>query len=662
MARRKILFITKVLSATFLAFFALSACGQKQAATAKSAPPNAYAGPNAKAVAGEKPSGAAAAQKPETAPPAALSGWITPDERWPAQVGVDILVLVDAPGLDATEVDAITRPTIKMWRGAVGVAQVFSRASAAEFRAVVRFEPGAKPSAARTLVSEIWQKLAIDKFGPLQIEAIARGARAQQVLMIMAAGGRTEATTVAQGPLQPWAAQLPKATRAHIAGAVRPFLIADVMAPAVRNSALDFSQILDGLDKTLRAHTDVAVEAGSDDALRAAIATVKLPRHRNAGIQELPTVGLDQVVAITRAAGEPTREARNGQVPMTALLVDAGFGPADAGMGAADTAWRRKPENAKQLGSGTELFPVALSHAYRFALWLRPGQKMETLAELSARLQKTRLGPEVTGMFAMQGQDGIAESIDIAGREGRVWTVWVVLSTPDMEMALHAALAHLGDGTWQAHLLADSFDTALGWLADSAATAGMLVSSPTGENLASNVSQVAAALNKISKTPQLQTGPPKHPAADLFARLQPQNVGRVPVAALAMATHLTQHHVYLGQFGVTPVWLGDGGAALSAEFGKLPLTYQDYDDKPQAGSRIWLLSDLLQPPQTDLVLDRLRVDDRPALWLTSDSTGDLPTVHANGFWDLVERTLDLHDGVAIFPFDLAQRALGTAAR
>lgn len=661
MTGRQILLVIKMFATMSLALAAFSACGQKQTPAAKPSAPKGENSAQPKASAIDKADTQAGTNPTTPAQDVELSGTLTPDQRWPPQVGVDILVVAEAPGLAATEVDALTRPTLKLWRAAAGVSQVFSRASAAEFRAVVRFDPGAKPSAARALVADLWQKLPNDKLGPLRLEAIARGARAQQVLMIVAAGGRAQATVAAQGPLQQWAAQLPKATRAHIVGAVRPYLVADLISPSIRNSELDFAQILDALPKALGKSRVAPTDAAADEGLRTELASMKLPRHQTAGAQTLPPVGLDQVLAVTRAVGEPTREARNGQVPMTALLADGGFAPADAGMGAADTAWRRKPYNIKLLGSGVELFPVALSHAYRFALWLRPGQKMETLAELSARLQKTRLGPEMTGMFAMQGQDGIPESIDVEGQAGRVWTVWVVLSTPDMEMALRAALDRLGDGAWKAHLLTDSFDSALGWLTESAGTAGMFVTSPTGENLAANVSQVAAAINKIAKNAQLQTGPPRHPAADLFARLQQPNVARVPAAALAIATHLSQSRVYLGQFGTTPVWLGSGGAALQSEIGKLPLAYQDYDAKPAATSRVWLLSDLLQLPVGDLVLDRLRVDDRPALWLTSDSMGDLPAVHANGFWDLVERTLDLHDGIAIFPFDLSQRALGVAA-
>lgn len=589
-----------------------------------------------------------------------LHGAVPPDDRWPALARVDVLVHVPAPTLDPAACDDAVRPVAAALRAQPGVEQVLVYAAAGHARVLVRFAVGRTPKSAENSVRDVWQAAPPAHTAPPDIAAIARGARARTATLVLAPEGRPQATALVDAWL-PALAQLPHATRAHVVGAVRPFITLDLLPPALAQNDLELADVL----AALRALTGTATAAKGAhpaavvvDMVQARLAPVLLPRRTPPGAQPLPPVPLASLVAVVPGVGEPVREARNGQLPVTGWLIDSAWSATLPPLAQAEATWRRA--QGPTLPPDVQLRALAVEGAYRFVLTLPPQGVPEPLDALSQRLQRVREHPDLTGMLAIQGIDGVPEKLDVEARGGRAWTVWLQASAADMELVLREVAIRLGaatkdnpnPGPWRVHLLASDHDTALGWLLGTWATAGALLSAPTAGPLSAMVAEVGKPLQSAASVRELTSGPQRHAAPGPFARSNRAAAVGLPPALLHAVLKLTEGPVYMGHWEDLPWWVGLPRGLLGAQQGALPLQSGGPDGEPR------LLADVLQLPDTTPVLDRVRVDGRPALWLGAESAGELPDAFSLSFWALVERNVVLAPGMRVDPFVLRDQALG----
>lgn len=571
--------------------------------------------------------------------------------RWPELVAVDVLVLADAPVLDPTAGAAVLAPLTTAWRALPGVVHVYTRALDGQLRAVVRFSPGTPPERARASVQQAWQAQQPESVAVPRIQAIGRSARTRLAISVLAPGGRQEATAqiAAYGAAVLQAVE--GVTRLSVAGAVRPFLQVEALAPELQGNHLALTDLVQALLVPLTgvAATDPVA------AVRSALSEVKLGNQPDS-----PKIA--RVVSFAPGIGEPVREARNGHLPVTALLFDAAPQQTDGALVTASNTWRRDPARAKEF-AGTDLHTQFIGNAYRYALRCR--DKPEAIAALSQRLQAVRLVPDVVSVFATQGTDGIPETLDVDGNGGQVWTVWVGASAPQMEVVLrgvHDRLALDADGKpgpWLVHPLPADWDTALGWLLNTQASGALLASAPNPGLLAPVIGAVSSVIQRSAAVWQVRSGPARHPPGPLWARLQQDTARTLPADAVALAQGLTQGAKWLGEQAGVAIWLALPGGVRQAQQVNIPVARQT-----QPGSkaqRTVSLGDLQQPPSTEPVLDRVDVDGRPALWLAADVRSDLADGFAESFWDAVERTVDPSGGLRVEPLLTRAQALASEA-
>jgi multidrug efflux pump subunit AcrB len=574
-----------------------------------------------------------AVQKPTG--PTPLQDLLPDDAHWPAQVPVDVLVLVDAPTLSPAQGAQALRAVEGAWQTLPGVEHVFARALEGELRAVIRFSSGTPPQRAQEAVRKAWLAQPPQDVGTPRLAAIGRGARARMAVSVLAPGGRQEATAQILAAGSTLLTAVPGTQRLSIAGAVRPFLTIEPLAPTLQANHQDLAHVRDALQQPMPA-------GGTVDAVRAALTQVKLP----------PQVPLPQIVSFAPGIGEPVREARNGHLPVTALVLDASPQQTDGPLVTACNGWRRDPARAQDF-HGTDLHPQFIGNTYRYALWAR--DVPETPDAFAQRLQALRQLPEITSVFATQGTDGIPELLDRDGEGGRVWTVWVAASAPQMEVvlqAVHQRLSRTADdqpGPWLVHPLAADWDTSLGWLLGTQASGALLAVAADATRLGPTIGAVAEAVQRNPAVWQIRTGPQKQAPGPLWARHKP-GAPPLPPDLLALAQRLTLGPQLLTVQAGVPIWLGLPGGERQAQQGNVPVLAQ--------GAKQVILSDLQQLPSTEAVLQQVAVDGKPALWLAVDVRTEVPDSFALTFADVVERTVDPSGGLRVLPLLIHARTLG----
>ena len=123
----------------------------------------------------------------------------------------------------------------------------------------------------------------------------------------------------------------------------------------------------------------------------------------------------------------------------------------------------------------------------------------------------------------------------------------------------------------------------------------------------------------------------------------------IPPDALDFAQRLALRPQFAGLVGGVSVWLGLPGGVRMAAQGSLPVA--------TVAGRAWTLGELQQLPATEPMLDRLAVDGNPAMWLALDAKATPSDGFASGFWDLVERIVDLSGGVRADPWLVSSKPL-----
>jgi hypothetical protein len=553
------------------------------------------------------------------------------DAAWPTVAAVDVLVTAVVPTGEAAEVDAIARAQAAVWRALPSVDHVFTRATDGGWRAVVRMKPGVRPGAAEIALRQAW--LSRPEQGTPKLAAIARGARARLGTVLVAPQGRPQATELAALLGMSWLEAVPALASVRVAGGVRSYIKLEALAPALSD-----------------AHTDL-------DRLRATLLGLQMAPQPAAELVEtlgrtpwLPQLPLGKAASMVVGAGEPTAEAYVAQLPVTLLIGEAGEAESERDLGQADAAFRRTPPVA--LPAGTLLQQLTMGTAYRFALVAKDAP--ETPEALAQRLQQLRGLEGVASVLAVQGIDGVPEQFD-AG-DGRRWTVWVAAGAADVPTVLSNVAEVLASGRWQVHPLAADFDTALGWMLDAPASAGVLLSAPDPSKLPIPLQKLSSTSSENEAAVHLRTGPSRRAPDVLPARLVRALArdSRLPADALDFGQRLAQGPQFIATVGGVPIWLSLPGGVRMAAQGNVPVA--------TVAGRAWTLGELQQLPVPDLVLDRIAVDGNPAMWLAVDAKATAADGFASAFWDLVERIVDLSGGVRADPWLVGATVLAEEPR
>ena len=358
-----------------------------------------------------------------------------------AAAPVDVLVLARAPALDAKACDAALTRTIADLRKLPGVAHVSSAARDGEARLIVRFFAAASPDAATQAVRKAFA--ATPAFAETTLEAVVPAARARAAEVFIAEKGRAAATDLAQAAVTSFPAAIPVVTRTSLAGVVRSYLTLLPLAPGMHRNGLSIGTLARQLRDA----------APADQGLQAVQAWLKTHAA------DLPAghapMTLDRFVLAAVAEGEPVREARDGRVTVTALLADGKPQGDETTWIRGEMAWRQ----TQMLPVGTSVHTLRLSSSARFEL-----VGTEPAAKLAERFQRARMVKDCIGMLAVSGRDGIPESLDVEGRTGHLWTVWLIAAPADIEAVAAAAQPLLADGPWQVQRLTQDVEPAAHWL------------------------------------------------------------------------------------------------------------------------------------------------------------------------------------------------------
>lgn len=634
-------------SLTLVTMLALAACGRAPAPTAKVLAPGVPTRP------------APAAPLPLAQPggPQPLAELTTADSHWPAETPVDVLVLADAPTLDPAGTEAALAPAVSAWRALGGVERVYTRAMEGQIRAVVRFSAGTAPSSAADAVRAAWQRTTQTATATPRIETLARGARVRLLVTVLAPAGRPEATRWVADRGAAWLAAMPGLTRAGVAGAVRPYLLLEPLAPGLDGNGLDLERLV----ARLMTLPEPAPAATSPDSAVDLLKRLTVPRNTlmNNAIpatqDKTPATELARLVSFMPGAGEPVREARNGKLAVTALLGHAAANVSDASLAAQDSAWRRQPELVQALAGGWDLRGQMVSTAHRFALVAPPGVPPEAVESLAQRLQKVRELPEVTSVVAMQGTDGIPEGIDVDAGAGRRWTVWIAGSFADSALTISSAIELLRGPSWQVQPLPADWDTALGWMLGVSGTTGLLASAPAPDRLPPAMATIGRLIHETSTVAVVQNGPQRRPPEPRWSRLAQVEARQAALRpdTLALAQDLVLAPRFLRLFAGKPLWLGLPRDERSAQQGNLPVA--------RSQNRSWKLGELQQLPASEPVLERIGVDQRPAAWLTADVPGAEPEGFGRSFWEAIEARVEWRAGLRVDPLVLGVRPLAAPA-
>ena len=629
------------------ALVAVAACNRDAAKPAADAKPAPAVAPSA------APSPAAVVVDAKTQ---RWNGVNAPAARWRKTVATDVLLVAAAPGLTPDAVDAAAKPLAVALRGAAGVEQVVTRARAGELRMVVRLgATGAKGADAVAAVLAAWQSAAPTAFVPPRAEAIARGGRALAMLEMIAVGGRVEATHYVDAHPDALIQAAQTATRSHVAGAVRPLLAVRVAPASLQMHGIQLNDLIVALRGWLAAASAKSTVPALDEA-KLELEEVKVKRHWTANGQELPPVSLDRLVDVSVEQGEPTREARNGHLPMTFWFVDAASAadPVDI-----DSAVRKVASDSKEVFRPSV---QSLGGAYRFIVVAPEGDAQKTQNTLSERLKVLReRNDSIVAINAIAGHDGVPEAVDVDAQTGRCWTVWISNAGPDVGAMVFAVRDVLAADGWEVHAVANLTDTALAWVLDAWGAGGALISADDVSALAPEIGHLAQRALSGREKAGLRQGPQPTPPPPAFRRVDPKGLAgsKLAVADQQQFVDLLSGPQTLGWWHDAPVWLSLPVGDLAATIGQLPLNWQ-----APGGSgpeHAWIATDVLRIAETAPVVERVRVNGRSALWAVPEDLADTPDAVADSFWRLVEAAVELHAGLRVDPLETKQRPLVTDA-
>lgn len=614
---------------------ALLACTKSPPAEEAASQPIAPAG-------AEAPTGTVLppATKATQAPPAAptlrtgLSRPTLPDTQL-----VDVLLRVPAPLLPSQEVDTAARAALRELRKLAGTEAVFSRATAGELRVVVRTNSGDR-TGALARVTAAWQAHAAADFGPPIAEAIARGARARVAWAITDAATEGQVTAAARASLDAWAAALSKASRIHLAGAGVPTFYMDVLTRTAAENQLTLQAIVDNACASLTAMAAKATlldSAESELVVHQQLDRVPLARHRSASAQALPDVPATRALALRRAFAIAPRPALVGRNPVLLMLADGGVGVDVDALVAQEGAARRVQVTRAKLSPAGQLLPQTVDAAQRFVLQLRPGERPESPEGMAKRLLAVRDIPNIVSALAVRGWDGIPASLDSSEDKDRRWTVWLTPSGGKIEDSLQAAREILGRGPWQAIAIPTNLDTSLAWLLDQPAAAGLLVTAADAALVSSVTGAIGSAAQRSATLADVAAGPNPRLPNGQFGRIDAQaaRLHGLSSRVLSTAQALLQGALYCGEVGGAELWFALPQGEMAAEQGRLPLAWTAGSQAlPASAVDLGMLQRL---PSPDQVLDRLRVDDQPSLFLLANSTAGSAVEAALALRDAVER-------------------------
>ncbi len=464
-------------------------------------------------------------------------------------------------------------------------------------------------------------------------------------------GGRVEATAYADAHADGLLQASRSATRTHLAGAVRRVITLRTAPTALATNGIAQSDIVEGaqtwLNKTERATTPPAPETA-----QAALQAVQLPRRWTSGGQKLPPVSLERLVDLSVEQGEPTREARNGQLPTTLWLVDTGIAtePTDI-----DAAVRKVAAESK---GAFRPSIQALGASYRFVLSVPEGREPESAEAFSQRFLALRQNNEsIVALNAIAGADGIPEGLDVDAWNGRSWTVWVSIASAEAGASILAVREALSAGGWDVHVISDQTDTGLAWLLGAWGAGGAVVSAEDPAVLAPTVARMAERSLSGREKAAMRQGPQPSLAPAIWRRVDPKQLLAVqlpPLAAQQFVAMLASPQP-LGWWHETPVWLSFPIGDLAGTIGQTPLRWEG--GKGSGPNRAWLANDVLRVADTTPVVERVRVNGRPALWAVPETLADSPDTVASSFWRLVEGSVDLRAGMRVDSLELRQRPL-----
>ncbi len=593
--------------------------------------------------------------------PQPMADVIPADADWPKDTPVDILVLQPMMAADADQAEAALRALLARFRALHHAAHVYGAATAGQLKVVVRFDAGVPPQSALGQVGaaiksqESDMKRDTPRWATPHLAAVARGARGRIGMTVVAEQGRQEATALISKYGAERLSLVPGITRVSVVGAVRPWWRLELLPPVLRDDHVDLAGVQKALIDWLNQPAPVD---GGEGALQKALDSITVPRRAADPVAAMGPVPLSRILVAQRNEGEPVREARNGQLPVTTLLIDAPPSVQDSSVISADNAWRRHPDRSAAYGSATLLHPQFLDSAQRFVLRLKEGQMPESLAALSRRLQNVREMEEMAAVFAAQGLDGIPETVDAEGHAGRVWTVWVTAAAPDLGPVLDRVATALGDGCWQAQPIASDFDNVLGWLIDVSGTGGLIASAPEPAILGAAITKLVNGLRSGKSVAAVQTGPQRHPADKAWAGLarDAANHSGLGGDVVADAAYLPIGPRYLGVVSQAALWLALPTGDRAALQGTLPLGLGHNADGT-GDAHAWNLSDFQVLPDLQPIIERIWVDGQPALWLTADAKAARADDFATWFWDEVEREVEIAGGLRLTSLLVTQSTL-----
>lgn len=539
-----------------------------------------------------------------------------------------MLLRIAAPLLDPGQVDLASRGGLQALRALPGVEKVFSRATPGELRLVVRVQRS-DPQASAALVAERWLAQASAEFAPPAVAAVARGARARAAWISTGASSETRLAWAAQQALPRASATLPGASRVHLAGALTPSFALEVLTLTLADQGVALPALLQGLRAALG--RGEAAPPLQDDAAGVAWLRDTLDKAGAVPRAEGPTrpaadVPLSRLVALRRGVAIAPREALVGRNPALLLLADTGLADPEA-LARQAAALASDAELLAGLGPAAQLQPLSIGNAQRFVLQLRPGQKPEPAEELAKRLLAVRDVPKIAAAVAVRGWDGIPAELDGGDPRRLPWTVWVAAAGGAADENLLAAREILSAGPWLAQPVAAQQDPALAWLLDQPAAAGVVISAADPTVVSAATAAIARALQQAQGLGAVLAGPAPQAARSPYGlidaslarqfRLRPQDLAD----ALALLT---------GELALPRVrgaWLSAAlpRGEMVSEQGRLPLEFESGSGRPVD------LALLQRVPSQEPLLDRLRVDGEPALFVLADSASGTATGAVSAF-------------------------------
>ena len=537
---------------------------------------------------------------------------------------VDGLCVIRGPGLDLAALDDHLRDYTTALQSKPTVDRVLTRALDSEGRLLVRFKVDVTAAVAQAELAAVAQTAATPGGSALaavtECTLIARGQRARAIWQIVAPGGPAEATTVARALQTKLLASIPCLTHAEVVGGVEQATTLEIQTKTVADNRIGFDQVLSALQSLAQSPPDEWAQVLADQSVTRRVKTT------DGSPQEVP---LSRLVARSGGLVATPRTARNGQVAVTAVVAYGGHSCRPAELG------RRLPQLLVEAQAATKarIQPVMTEGNVRLRLGLPRGTAYEGEASLSKKLQEIRLQPTVIGLYSQSSVDGIPVGWDLDARGGRTWTVWLTDGEGEgMTVAMNAAHL-LSSAGWQVQPEPVGSDTGVTWLLGQTAPAGVVLAGATAERVRAALGQATALLNNVGGRQALQSGPTRLPGDHVAAAWRlGANTSSAPPALLValddlhrgpltLATSVPAQGPTEAKTGVTaalPLTLrvvlpqGERAAAAAA----MPLTYTKSRD-PAAQPTAVLLGTLREQVLPSPVMERLRWNGRPTVWLSS---------------------------------------------